>query len=131
MDASRYPLKRCLPSRLVVLPQNCSFLVAFPQLFNLFSPLLQSHGSLGSSLPGPFGASPTSIPRQFPASHNTKPILKKTRLSEILLLTLELVLPSKVLLESVTGPIHRFRLFHIARESQSQAFSWKQPLTKK
>lgn len=117
MDTSRALLKRCLPSWLIVLPQDCSFLVALPQLFYFFSPLPQPHDFLGLRLPSPVGALPTGILRQFPLSHNTKPILKKSRIPEILSVTLELALPSRGLLEPSTGPIHRSRLCHVTQEN--------------
>lgn len=69
-----------MSAQLIVLPQDCSFLVALPQSFYFFSPLPQPYGFLGPTLQSPFRALPTGILRQFPLSHNTKPILKKTRM---------------------------------------------------
>lgn len=117
------------------LPKFLTYFVPFSSLMVSWAQAFQAHleplqqGVPRQLLESQSGKS--TVPRQFPLSHDTKPIFKKTRLSEILLVILELVLPSKGLLEPSTPPIHRLRLCHVAQKSQSQAFLWKQPPTKK
>ena len=117
-----------LPSFLTYFVPFSSLMVSWAQAFQAHLEPLQQ-GVPRQLLESQSGKS--TVPRQFPLSHDTKPIFKKTRLSEILLVLLELVLPSKCRLEPSIPPIHRLRLCHVAQKSQSQAFLWKKPLIKK
>ena len=113
------------------LPNFLTYFIPFSSLMVSWAQAFQAHlEPLQQGVPRQLLESrsgKSAVPRQFPLSHDTK---GNQAIWDFI--SYHGVGPTlQSLLGPSTPPIHRLRLSHVAQKSQSQAFLWEKPLTKK